>query len=406
VRLPLPSEITSSHDDDGVVARPSDARVALSREALSSVASAIEAGSPGTESLRSLNVVLSHVDHQGFLNANLQSFNLYPVDENGAVGDPFAAELPVQFVSIVNQPVSVQTESIITALSTLVARQAQMMAIIANKTDISDIDRVAAERDDIAHNQIVDVLRHGWRAAAEMVARQAVAVGFALRVRYEQVPVPTREGVAQRMPALRRAYNTLPIARDAVDRFVSSIAPRGQIVAPPDVPEAVRAFVQQELGLGSFRQFLAEALRDGLVTGNGYLAYSSTPPFAVYGLRPEKAVDLGSGRAAAEADAPGVDALHLRGFEQPGSRYGLGILELALSRLQQLDVFGESTAFARRVLETPSLSQHHDWAVRTLRLAERVEADGNQKLQVVFAPMLTLLPEPVPNLYFEGRDRM
>jgi hypothetical protein len=65
-----------------------------------------------------------------------------------------------------------------------------------------------------------------------------------------------------------------------------------------------------------------------------------------------------------------------------------------------------SASFARQVLATPSLSGKHDWATRTLALCERVEADGDRRLQEVLSPMLTLLPEPVPNLYFEGRDRL
>ena len=406
MRLPLPAEIAGAQDKDGlVVAHPSDARVAQSREALSGVASAVEAAVPRDQLLKDLVVVLSHADHQGFLNMRLHDFNLYPVVGSG-VGDPFEAGLPVRLVAVANQPVAVQTESVITALSMLVARQAKMDSVLSGEAEVTDIDRIAAETDEIAHNQVVDVLRHGWRSAAETVARQAVAAGFALRVSYEQAAVAAREDVARRMPALRRAYNDLPIAHDAVDRFVSAIAPRGQIVAGPEVPEAVRAFAQQELGLSSLRQYLAEVLRDAVVTGNGYLAFGRTAPVAVYALRPDTAVDLGDDMAAPEADSPPVRALHLRGLEQPGSRYGLGVLELALSRLQQSDIFSASTSFARQVLATPSLSGKHDWATRTLALCERVEADGDRRLEEVLAPMLTLLPEPVPDLYFEGRDRL
>jgi hypothetical protein len=406
MRLPLPSEIADAQDEDGlVVAHPSDARVAQSREALTSVAAAIGATVPRDQSLTELTVVLSHADHQGFLNPRLYDFNLYPVAGSG-VGDPFEAGFPVRFVSVVNQPVAVQTESVITTLSTLVARQAKMASIRSGEAEVSDIDRIAAETDEIAHNQVVDVLRHGWRAAAETVARQAVAAGFVLRVRYEQVAVPAREDLAVRMPALRRAYNDLPVARDAVDRFVSAIAPRGQVVAGPEVPEAIRAFVQQELGLGALRQYLAEVLRDALVTGNGYLAFGRTAPVSVYALRPDTAVDVGDNTAAPEAGSPAVRALHLRGLEQPSSKYGLGVLELALYRLQQSDIFSASASFAKQVLEMPSLGEKHDWATRTLALCERVEADGDRRLQDVLAPMLTLLPEPVPDLYFEGRDRL
>lgn len=404
MRLPLPAEIAGAQDEDGlVVAHPSDARVAQSREALKGVASAMHAAAPREKTLRDLAVVLSHADHQGFLNSQLHNFNLYPVAES-EVGDPFEAGLPVRFVVVVNQPVAVQIESVITALSMLVARQAKMASVQSG--EVPDIDRIAAETDEVAHNQVVDVLRHGWRAAAETVARQAVASGFALRVSYEQAAVAAREDVARRMQVLRRAYNELPIARDAVDRFVSAIAPRGQIVAGPEVPEAVRAFAQQELALGSIRQYLAEVLRDALVTGNGYLAFGRTAPVVAYALRPDTAVDLGDDMAAPGANSSPVRALHLRGLEQPGSRYGLGVLELALSRLQQSDVFSASASFARQVLATPSRAENHGWATRTLALCQRVNADGDRGLRQVLAPILTLLPEPVPDLYFEGRERL
>jgi hypothetical protein len=406
LRLPLPSEIATSRGDDGIVADPSPARVAQSQQALSEVARAVNEASSRSQNLKPLNVVLGHLDHQGFLATNLQTFHLSPVNDDGTVDDPFTAEKPITFASIVNQPVAIQVESIITSMSKLVARQAQLKRVKSDNADVSEIDIAMAETDEIAHNQIVDVLRHGWRAAAEMLARQAGNAGFVLDVSYDHVLVGSREAVVQRMPALRRAYNSLPIARDAVDRFVSSIAPRGLIVAPPEVPEAVRAFAQQEMHLGFYRQYLAHALRDALVTGNGYLAFTSIPPFSVFNLRPDDAVDAGRGMVLPKTGEPAVNALHLRGLDQPNSIHGLGILELALPNLQSADVFRESSLFAHKVLETPSLYDRHDWAHRTLRLAERVEADSDKRLREAFAPMLTLLPEPVPNLYFEGRERL
>ncbi len=403
LRLPLPSEFARGRrDDDVVIGQPAASHIARSGEALTEVADAFTRASsaPSSASPRVLDVVISHADHQGFLTADLRFFHLPPVAEGGAVLDSFEPGRPVRFVFLVNQPVSVQVESAITSMSSLAARQAKIAQVQAGAEDVTEIDRWMAKSDDVARNEVVDVLRHGWQAATEYVVRQAVSAGFTFRVNYQSATAPKREEVVRRMPALRRAYNSMPTVRDAVDRFVSSIAPRGRIVAPPEVPEAVRAFAQQESSLGAWGRYTAELLRDALVVGNGYLAFDTSAPFKIYNLRPDDAVDVGDEMASPSSDEAPVHALHLRALQQPGSAYGLGIVELALPYLQQLDVFNETAAFANQVLATPARADRHDWARRTLGLAERAADNADAKLRQVFAPMLSLLPEPVANLYF------
>lgn len=408
-RLPSPSEFARGRrNDDVVIGQPAPSHIARSGEALAEVADAFTRASsaPSSASLRVLDVVISHADHQGLLAADLRYFHLPPVDESGAVLDPFEPGRPVRFVFMVNQPVRVQVESLITSMSSLAARQAKIAQVQAGAEDVTEIDRSMAKTDEVARNEVVDVLRHGWQAATEYVVRQAISAGFAFRVIYQSATAPTREEVVRRMPALRRAYNAMPTVRDAVDRFVSSIAPRGRIVAPPDVAEAVRAFAQQELGLGAWGRYTAELLRDALVVGNGYLAFGTSEPFMIYNLRPDDAVDVGDEMVAPSASEAPVHALHLCALQQPDSAYGLGIVELALPYLQQFDVFNEATAFANQVLATPARADRHEWARRTLDLAERAADNADAKLREVFAPMLSLLPEPVANLYFEGRERL
>jgi hypothetical protein len=407
MRLPLPSELSQGQGDDPVVvAHPSPVHLERSSEALSRVAATVGAATAASPSLRSLDIILSHANHQGLLSSRVFVFHLAPVTPDGEVHDPFEDGVPVKYIFFSNQPVATQVESAIVTMSKLVARQAHIARIKAGHADISDIDLRMVELDDVAQNQVIDVLRYGWHAAAEMVARQAEAARFALNVTYSPAAAPTREDVSLRIAALRRCYNLLPTAKEAVDRFVSAIAPRWQIVAPPEVPEAVRASTQQHFALGALNHHLAETLRNAFVVGNGYLAFNTAPPFPVYNLRPEDAVDQGNGTAAPLHGRPAVHALHLRGLEQPGSVYGLGALELALPYLQQLDVFVEAATFARKILATPSQANKHDRANQYLELAERTKASAQEMLRQVYAPIFQFLPDPAPNLYFEGRDKL
>ena len=50
-----------------------------------------------------------------------------------------------------------------------------------------------------------------------------MATGLALRVQYDVDVLPTREDIARRTPLLRDAYNSIDIAREAVDKTVSLI---------------------------------------------------------------------------------------------------------------------------------------------------------------------------------------
>jgi hypothetical protein len=297
----------------------------------------------------------------------------------------------------------VQVRSLIQQLSMLVARQRHVANVIQSDNDATELDREVAETDELAKAGVVDVLRHGWRAGAELLVRQAFEAGFLLRVGFEPSAVGSAD-LVRRALALRQAYNRLPVAREAVDRFVSATAPRLMIRSQPGTPESIQTTAKQFLDLGSIRYYLAQAERDAFVLGNGYVAFVSDPR-GVYNLRPEEAVPQGDELVLPRPGESPVRALHLTGMRQPGSLLGLGLLELALPALQQQEMFERITARAKQFESSPD-PVAVEWAKKSFAMAERGAKANEQNLRDIFSPLLTLLPDPIADLYFSGFELM
>ena len=407
MRLPFPSEMSQPQDEDlAALAHPSAEHVTRSAEALDLITSTINSSLGVPDGRRELQVIFHHADHQGFLNPLLYTFHFIPVADDGQPTSPFEHGLPAHIVSMLNVPVGIQIEAAISSLATLVGRQQRLAQVQASNDDATKMDLLVAQSDERAQNQVVDVLRHGWRAAAEMVAREAVAAGVHLHVSYEPDAERGRDQIGRRAPALRHAYNEVATARDAVDRFVSAIATSGMIVSGPDVPESIRGFAQQHMNLGSLRYYLAQALRDAFVTGNGYLLFNTDEPVSAYNGSPERAVDLGRDRIAPMAGGPSKPGLHLRGLEQQGSDYGLGLMEVVLPSLMQAATVEGAADLARTVLSDPAARDHRAWAERTVAFAERSAANLEEATRSVFSPLFNFLPAPASDLYFPGREQM
>ncbi len=404
MRLPLPSEVKPQREEDRLLlSSPSAEHCVRSGEAMASLASA---ASSSPSSSPPLEVKISHADNQGFLSPRLYGFHLEALGNDGTQVDAIGSLRRVHFVSLLNQPVARQIESMVTLLAQLVERQRRIRDLREAQSQTSAIDVEVAAADDSTANAVVDVLRHGWRAAAEMVGRNALDLDIPLRISYEPDPIPDPSLLANRVSALKRAYNNLPEARDAIDRLVSRATMGGMIVADATTPERVRAYLQQHFRLSGVTHYLAQALRDGFVQGNGYLTYTDGEPIGVYNLQP--ATTTLSAQAGYAHPSPSQDAvpvIHVRGMSQPYFRYGLGILEVVLGKLFQQEVFKQATTTARQILaEGPDIGR--GWAHETIAQAERVKAASSRAMIEILSPLKETLPPPSPGLYFGGCERL
>ncbi|MGD0322021.1 MAG: hypothetical protein ABSC00_10555 [Acidimicrobiales bacterium] len=395
---PLPAEIAPSADTDFYVAHPSARNTRASEEALQTIASRITTQSSHGD--RTLDVVLTHLDHQGLLSPKLQLFNLLPV-ENGSVTSPFQVDEPVRFVALLNTPVSLQVESVLTSLSKLVTRQVNLTQVMAGRKDVSQIDLESSQWDAAAQNRVVDVLRHGWQVAGDSVAQAAGSEGFAIRVTYQRTAEPDLEIARSRLQALRRAYNRLTPVKDAVDRFVGVFSSSMQLRSHAQIPDSVIDAATEHMSLGHVRQCIAQAVRDQVVTGNGYVAFTQTEPITAYNLSPDTAEVISKEKVRPTPGAEPLFALHLRGFNQLGNEYGLSLLEPVLQQLQLVEMFED---LAKRAEDIPEPTRQSIDVFQGLpAMRERAQAQMEEAVSVIFSNFLSL-PAPPPGLYFTGTE--
>jgi hypothetical protein len=339
-RLPAEAAATA-RPDLGFILSPDNAHLNSSGAALRMLAAEVNAatmalGDEGER--RHLTVRLSHADHHGLLAPLLYGFHLTGVEGNEPTDD--VGRGVVRYVLLLNQPVGVQVQTALLFLAQLVARQQHVERVLRHEEPATSLDQMVVELDEMAQSDIRDELRFGWQAAARAVARQAGDAGIRLLVEYAPAAVSTWEEWAVRLPALRRVYNQVPAARDAVDRVVAAVA-AGELVAVGHdvVPTVVERFTQRTANMQVHR-YTAHALRDALVTGAGCLALTQMEPVGVYAIRPDELDLLPDGRARRRSSVlmDEESPVLFTAITQPGSLYGLGMLEVLLPSLRQFAI--------------------------------------------------------------------
>jgi hypothetical protein len=400
-QLPLPSEMAGADGgSSGFLYQPTKDHLINSTATLRQLASVLsEANDFGSYSL-DLQVELGHVNHQGLLAQNLFAFNLLPTDSDGALQDPISSQLPIKFAIIVNQSVDVQLEASLRQISALVDRQVILKSLRRTKEDrgqIENLDEIMADSDAKTQNELVDVLRHGWKAAAQLIARKAADAKIKLSVTHIETLLTDESDFRSRHVILRDAYNSYGQIKEAVDRFVSAIAPHGKIVSPSSVPDRLRIFLQQEYNLASFRYYIAQALRDALVFGNGYIVADDLESMSIHNLPPE---------ASFNGDISQEMVIHFEGLIQSNGGRALGLLEAVIPSLQQKQVVDDAKRFASSLHDTPQGRSHSEWIEQVTAMSARVDIDFNSSIRSIFAPMFNFLPDPVSDLYFDGLDSL
>jgi hypothetical protein len=384
---------------------PDETHLQRASQALQEVAEAISLG--GTRG-KPLPVRLCHFRQNHMLAADLRSFNVQEFDLDGKALDPFESGLGPRFAVVLNKPVWVQVQTVLTLLAQLNSRQRYIKALREKGGDATNVDLDAARLDREAEDEMADYLRFGWRSAAATLAEQANANGLRFQVTYQVDLFQSREEIVPRLPHLRRVYNTFDIVREFIDRAVSMIAGADPRISAGGASASVRGFVQRYTTIASLRHYMHQAVRDSWVCGNGYAAYTRVEPIAMYNLKPEDVVIMPDGRFALERSgriSPIDDYVtHDRGIEQVRSPYGVSVLEVFIGLLQTHEAFESARRFADQVLKQQSApAQARQWAERMVRQGARVSESQDERLRRLLNPgALARLPEAAPDLYFEG----
>jgi hypothetical protein len=402
IAMALPSERYGRGDPRpiGFTSEPSPSRVSRTIGVLEEVAAA--ATMPGEPTL---SVCLTSVVLPAGLPFNLQAFALQEVDDDGRVTTD-AARDEVLYAIVANQAVDLQREIAITSLFQLLGRQALVSAAMADSASLADLPARASTVDEERTERAGSQLRGDWRAAIQSLHAEAGAAGVVLGVRYAPDPFPDAEAVRRRYPALRRAYDELNVARDAIDRAVGVLATAPWKIVGGD--EHQRRIVQEQVEAMQLSHFVAQGTRDGYALGDGYVLFGGEAE-RIRALRPERVL-LRDDRMFEQTPGGDKDVtegmVHIQGMTQLRSPYGVSLLELALNALRAHDhavmLTEEAGRLRRRGL---TINELHELQAQE-DAAASVRADATGRLETLFAFFREQLPTPRTRLYFPGQERL
>lgn len=338
-----------------------------------------------------------------FAQPTLFVFHLERVDADGEFTDPEVFDGVFHIAIIMNQPIELQVQSTLGFLAQTIERKREIRAFRESDSSVDNIHAQVAAADQSGQDRAIDELRYGWRSTARATGRQAADSGFEVSLEYRPEFLSSANQSRPRLPLLRRVYNEFEDFRGLLDRMVGAIAGIQSRVSGG--PERTRLWLQQMTTVSGTMQYFAQAIRDALVLGDGYVRFTEAEPIGAYNLRPEftqpidgtHVRDLSTGEVTRKA-------VHFSGFEQPGTPKGLGLAELLLPDLRLRDVLDKA------IRDMSSLAGQHPDAREAISqyraLAARQEAARQEHIRKLFGWWAEHAPPAPDDLYFEGQNRM
>ncbi|MEV5767172.1 hypothetical protein AB0L34_21785 [Micromonospora sp. NPDC052213] len=312
---------------------------------------------------------------------------------------------PFTYAIVVNTPVDLQVNVALTSLASLLSRR-EVVEKLLRTNAFEGLDDDLQQSDQQARENISDTTRiHGWKIAARQLRDRSRMSGHPLRVTFE-APLFTQRDLAVRAPALRRVYNEMSIIRLAIDK-VAALLSQGMTVVGSGSDKVMRMSLDM-LDLGDVRTYLAHLARDAYVCGNGFLAFGSPPETALRLIQPEKGqLDQTGAKVRTSEGSDWLRVLHVRGAEQVGSMYGLGMVEPFISQVSMHDVLIGRLYTARSwTLWDRAPSSAKDWAATVERSVPRMIKRVQDQIKASLGTVTEGLTDPPQDLYFPGRERM
>lgn len=318
-------------------------------------------------------------------------------------------DLPFTWATVAAWPVVDQVREVLESLSTLLARQSvSPAALAASGNELpARLQAIQAEMVEVKTGLVDSVKRSGWRIAAQELRLRSEAAGHQLRVRYRPT-VFNAEALAQRAPFWREAYNRLAPVRKAVDRTASALA-RAPYIDGPGSTDMLRTLNDQFEHL-SVRQFLAHAVRDSFVCGNGVMDLSGVSARGIRLLPPESLVSVHGEVATIRSEGRVEEikpVLHLPGGRQMGSELGISYLEPFIKACVDRDTFLSTLLASELILASGTSSQDmRDWADRIKPYAQGQLRQISLRTEEILGQATQPFRDAAPDTYFEGQERM
>lgn len=399
--LPAQAELLADPQRPGYQIDPTTEHQARSAQALQELASELSCSKGERQPVK---IKLHHLQNL-FASVLLFGFHLQHITAEGAFDYDRPQENTVHYAVIVNQPVPVQLQSTVDFVSQFLERQSTIERHLSDRSaNIRGLLAETNQADLDASARTIDELRFGWRESARRVAERAQSLALDISVEYSPNFLENHHDWKRRVPLLRYAYNQFQDFRSLIDRTVATIVTQRSRV---EAPEAIRKHLQQWSTVVSPEKYFAQALRDGLVLGNGYVAFQETEPVGVYALRPERHIPTSTNTAKeiTEQTKSHTEVLPFSGFHQPTSQLGIGFAELLLNHLAQHEAIQRAIQEAEQ-LHTTSAAEARRTVDEYRALAEDHESARRSRVEELLGWWRHHTPSPPERLYFEGQELM
>lgn len=318
-------------------------------------------------------------------------------------------ELPFTWATVAGHPVTKQVREVLEALASLLARQALSHEELADAgaTLPAHVQSIEADMARVTTGMVDSVTRSGWRAAARELRHRSVSSGRPFRVRYRSTAFDAA-ALAQRAPLLREAYNRLTPVREAVDRTASGMA-RSMYLTGKGPTDVLRTLNDQFEHLG-MRQFLAHAVRDAFVCGNGVMVMADVVGGGTRLVAPDDLLAV-RGEVATVRDMNGDQdvgpVMHLRGGRQVGSELGVSFLEPFVVTCAHRDTFLSVLLSAELMLASGSApTEARSWATAMRPYAQERLRDLEAGVRRVLGQATQQFVDAASGTYFEGQELM
>lgn len=244
------------------------------------------------------------------------------------------------------------------------------------------------------HDEVAAVLSR-WGVGVRVVVRRSWLdrLAFTSRVRF-----------------YARAYNSLPVIRDAIDRLVSATVGVGPRAAGPS--EEVRAFVEAATADARMTTFVAHAMRDAFLFGAGAVVTDVRFGLPLMRLiRPDRLELLEGGRGDAvrehldDGSSEIVEALLLAGVPQPGSPYPASTLEpWCLTLHAAMSLTASADEMEAKLPPVEQRSPAAQALAQTVEISRQLGQEAATSLGDLLRPLFAELPDARYPLYLRGHE--
>jgi hypothetical protein len=309
------------------------------------------------------------------------------------------------YAVVANHSQDLIRESAVSFLLDLIGRVAPIRDVMAERLRIDELPGRIADADAASGLVAWETLSYDWTRAAEVIRERAASAGYRIEARFDTDPFPTGADVGRRIPALRRLYRDEPRVRWWVDHAVASVTSDEWELRGGS--EVARRFAQQQTTTVGVQQYVAQALRDAFVCGNGYLQPGmSGLDMAMRCLRPER-VSLADGAVTEHRDdgdrVAGPETLHLRGVEQIHCPYGFATIEPLLYVAEHRRVALAAKEFASSVSDEDR-ARHKDRLDRSIASSDAMLETLEARVTEITGS-IEASPRAIPDdLYLPGRE--